>query len=152
MTDRAAAAAVAVAVLAVVVLCGCGVPRAEAPLHTLTVPPGPPVPGEPGPTYEVAPTPPPVSWTGDGDELSVTTYGSSSCPTGPSDVEVIGEQELRVRIEEEFPDRDPCTADMAVFSAVVDLPRGISADEELTVRLRYGSGDEQTFVLPPAGD
>lgn len=140
MTDLGRAAA---GLLAAVVLGGCGVPREQAPVQTQTV--------SPGQTYDVQPPPPPVSWVGDGEQLSVTTYGSSSCPTGPSNVEVVGEQELRVRIEERFPDRDPCTADMAVSSAVIDLPRGISADEELTVRLRYDDGDEQTVVLPPAG-
>ena len=140
MTDLGRAAA---GLFAAVVLGGCGLPREQAPVQTHSV--------SPGQTYEVQPPPPPVSWAGDGEQLSVTTYGSSSCPTGPSDVEVVGEQELRVRIEARFPDRDPCTADMAVSSAVIELPRGISADEELTVRLRYDDGEEQTVVLPPAG-
>ena len=150
MTDRSSVPVVAVAVAVAVTVGGCGIPRDDAPLHTLTVSPGPTAPDEPGQTYEVLPPPPPVSW--DGGRLSVTTYGSSSCPSGPTDVDVVGDQELDVWIEPLFPDRDPCTADMAPRTTEVELPDGVSSAEELTVRLRYGDEHQETVVLPPAGN
>jgi hypothetical protein len=50
-----------------------------------------------------------------------------------------------------FPDRDPCTADIAPTTTEIDVPEGISADEPLTVVLDFGSGVQQQVVLPPAG-
>jgi len=130
VTDRARAAA---ALVLIALATGCG-GRQE----------------EDAPEHEVLPSSPPVAWADDG-HLSVTTRGSSSCPTGPGEVAVTGEQEVVVGIEPVFPDRDPCTADIAPRTTEVALPRGVSAEEELTVRLRYGNGDEETVVLPPAG-
>ncbi|TQN42331.1 hypothetical protein FHU33_1728 [Blastococcus colisei] len=156
MTDRARAAMLGVLVVLVVLVVlapsGCSTapePDEPAPEITVSVPPA--VPSSPGPTFAVPPPPPPVSWAGDGRRLSVVTYGSSSCPTGPTDFEVVGDQELRLRIDQVFPDRDPCTADMAPFSDDVDVPPGISSDQPVTVHLRYGNGDEETVVLSPAG-
>ncbi|MGY1804503.1 hypothetical protein ACI78T_14585 [Blastococcus sp. SYSU D00922] len=146
MTDLARAAA---ALLVVVVLGACGAPREQAPVQTLEVPPAPTVPHEPGQTFEVPPPPRPVSWTDDG-HLSVTAYGSSSCPAGPTRVRATGPQEIEVDIDLLFPDRDPCTADMSPTTTEVELPDGVSPDDELTVHLRYGE-DRETIVLPPAG-
>jgi hypothetical protein len=141
--------AVAAGLLAAVVLGGCGIPGAERPLETV-----PAVPtlstGEPGQTFEALPPPPPVSWDGAG-LLAVVTYGSSSCPTAPTDITVAGDQELVLDIASLHPDRDPCTADVAPRTTRLELPDGVSAEEELTVRLRYRPGEEDTVVLPPAG-
>ncbi|SOD99102.1 hypothetical protein [Blastococcus haudaquaticus] len=142
MTDRR----YAVPVAAALALCACAGPAGD-----------PPPVGLPGPTtgveqtFEVAPLPPPVTWGDDGD-LAVTTYGSSSCPSGPTTVTVVGEQEIRIEIEPLFPDRDPCTADMAPRTTAVDRPEGVRADDDLTVRLVYSREAEETVVLPPAGD
>jgi hypothetical protein len=83
--------------------------------------------------------------------LSVVPYGSSSCPTAPADVTVVGDQEPVLDIAPLHPDRDPCTADVAPRTTEVQVPAGVTSDEELTVRLRYPTGEEETIVLPPAG-
>jgi hypothetical protein len=106
---------------------------------------------DPQPTFRIAPPPPLVAWADGGERLAVVTQGSSSCPSGPTDVAVVGDQELRLEIGSLFPGRDPCTADMATTTTEVDLPDGLSADEPVTVRLRYAEGGERTVLLPPAG-
>lgn len=147
MTDLVRTAA---GLLVSVVLSGCGIPDAETPLETVPDVPEPTRTSEPGQTYEVAPLPPPVSWGEDG-RLSVVTHGSSSCPTAPTDVAVAADQELLVEIGPLYSDRDPCTADIAPRTTEVELPDGVSSDAELTVRLRHSGEEEETVVLPPAG-
>jgi hypothetical protein len=150
VTDRRAVVLVA----AVLALCGCadagqGPPVGREPLPQQSL--QPPTPGAEQ-TFEVLPPPPLVTtWSDDGD-LAVTTHGSSSCPSGPIAVTVVGEQEVAVEIGLLFPDRDPCTADMSPTTTEVERPRGIDPGETVTVRLRSSGGAEETVVLPPAGD
>lgn len=151
MTDRLRGAVVLA--FAVLGAAACGTtagPDAGRPVQSPPVV-ADPTAGEPGRRLDVAPPPPPVAWADDGRRLTVTTWGSSSCPTEPTGVEVVGPQEVHVQIEPLFPDRDPCTADMAVLSYDVDVPPDISPDEALTVHLRYEDGSEQTVLLAPAG-
>jgi hypothetical protein len=97
----------------------------------------------------VPPQPPPVTWAEDAEHLVVVTYGSSSCPAGPTDLAVVGDQEIRLEIGPLFPDRDPCTADMAARTTEVELPDGSSVDERLTVLPQYEGEPEQVVRLPP---
>lgn len=149
MTDRPVGAAL---VFVALTLGGCGAggetPDAGAPTAPHVAPHSEPV--RPGRTFEVPPPPPPVAWADGGRRLAVTTYGSSSCPTGPQRVEVTGAQEVRVEIEPLFPGRDPCTADMAPRTTDVELPEGVSADAPLTVLLDH-DGEQEEVVLSPAG-
>ncbi|WP_116450339.1 hypothetical protein [Blastococcus litoris] len=133
MTERSRAIAVAALVLA---LTGCGAGTSGLAPPTLE------------PTF---PAEPPVAWARPG-HLAVTTQGSSSCPTGPTAVAASGEQEVVLEVGHLHPDRDPCSADMAPTTTEVELPDGVSDGAEVTVRLRYSNGDEETVVLPPAGD
>ncbi len=150
MTDRSGGAAVLVFVT--LTLCGCGAARETPDAGAPTAPHVAPdsEPAGPGRTLEVLPPPPPVAWADGGRRLAVTTYGSSSCPTGPERVEVVGAQEVRVEIEPLFPGRDPCTADMAPRTTEVELPEGVSAAEPLTVLLDH-DGEQEQVVLSPAG-
>ncbi len=93
-----------------------------------------------------------MRWAGEGDRLVVVTHGSSSCPTAPTDVDVVGDQELQLEIGLLHPERDPCTADMAPRATEIDLPHGISADEPVTVHVHREGADVETVVLPPAGE
>ena len=145
MTDAPHAAVVLTG--AVLAVCACG----AGPQEPAAGRPGPTAPAMPGQTFEVLPPPPPVVWADDGAHLAVTTSGSSSCPLGPTVAEVVGAQEVRVHVTLLFPDRDPCTADIAPTTTDIDVPEGISADEPLTVVLDLGSGVQQQVVLPPAG-
>jgi hypothetical protein len=133
VTDRAGGA---VALLACLVLSSCGSPADEPdlarPTESVPLVPvptfrAPTEPDAPERTVEVPPPPPPVRWDEDGDQLAVTTWGSSSCPRGPTDVAVARTTEVGVR-------------------------GGVSADEPLTVHLRHGDGEEETVVVPPAGE
>ena len=143
MTDRRRTAVLLAVVALALGACGTARDASDAGRPTL--------PATSGQTFEVRPPPPPVAWA-DGRRLAVTTSGSSSCPTGPTDPVVVGDQELRVPIVSLFPDRDPCTADMTMTTTEVELPDGISPDEPITVHLRHEGDDEQTVVLPPAGE
>ena len=145
MTDAPRAAVVLTGAVLAVCACGAGPQEPEAGR------PGPTAPAMPGQTFEVLPAPPPVVWADDGAHLAVTTSGSSSCPLGPTVAEVVGAQEVRVHVTFLFPDRDPCTADIAPTTTDIDVPEGISADEPLTVVLDFGSGVQEQVVLPPAG-
>jgi hypothetical protein len=145
VTDAPRAAVVLTGAVLAVCACGAGPQEPEAGR------PRPTAPAMPGQTFEVLPPPPPVVWADDGAHLAVTTSGSSSCPLGPTDAEVVGAQEVRVHVTFLFPDRDPCTADIAPTTTEIDVPEGISADEPLTVVLDLGSGVQQQVVLPPAG-
>lgn len=152
VTDRPRGAVI-LAVVALTV-CACGTARDDRNAGTpgpLPVVPGPTVPAEPGRTLEVLPPPPPVAWADDGERLAVTTSGSSSCPLGPTGVEVVGTQEVRVDVAFLFPDRDPCTADIAPTTTEIEVPDGISADEPLTVILEAESGVQERVILLPAG-
>ena len=145
MTDVPRAAVVLTGAALAVCACGAGPQEPEAGRL------GPTAPAVPGQTLEVQPPPPPVVWADDGAHLAVTTSGSSSCPLGPTVAEVVGAQEVRVHVTLLFPDRDPCTADIAPTTTDIDVPEGISADEPLTVVLDFGSGVQEQVVLPPAG-
>ncbi|MFD2094173.1 hypothetical protein [Blastococcus deserti] len=149
MTDRIRRAAVLTVVTLTTCACGAARPAPDAGGPTEDLFPLPSVPADPGPTFEVRPPPPPVSWADGGRRLAVTTWGSSSCPTGPGDVEVVGAREVRVEITFLFPGRDPCTADVAPRTTAVDLPEGVTADQPLTVVLDH-DGEEERVELPPA--
>jgi hypothetical protein len=134
----------------VLALCACGHPDDSPPPGSVPHVPTPTVPTAPGQTFEVLPPPPPVAWTDDGARLAVTTSGSSNCPLGPTDVEVVGTQEVRIHVTFLFPGRDPCTADVAPRTTGIEVPEGISADEPLTVVLDFGGGVQEQVILPPA--
>ena len=89
---------------------------------------------------------PSVTWVDDGQYLGVVTFGSSSCPAGPHGIEVVADQELAIRLGPLFPDRDVCSADVAGHVTVMELPRGITPTEPLTVRF-----DGSPVTLPPVG-
>jgi hypothetical protein len=145
VTDVPRAAVVLTGAALAACACGAGPQEREAGR------PGPTAPAVPGQTFEVLPPPPPVVRADDGAHLAVTTSGSSSCPLGPTDAEVVGSREVCVHVTFLFPDRDPCTADIAPTTTEIDVPEGISADEPLTVVLDFGSGVQEQVVLPPAG-
>jgi hypothetical protein len=150
VTDRPRAAVVLT--LVALTLCACRGARDE-PDQGRPVPlaPGPTLPATPEPTLEVRQPPPPVAWADDGRRLAVTTTGSSSCPVGPTDIKVVGEQEVRVELAFLSADRGACTADLASTTTEIEVPRGISADEPLTVVLHREGGEEQ-FVVPASGN
>ncbi|MGY1601708.1 hypothetical protein [Geodermatophilus sp. SYSU D00815] len=113
-----------------------------------------PVPPEPMRSEPVPPTAPgdlplfepTVAWVDDGRYLAVVGYGSSSCPSGPHGLDVVGDQAIEVRLGPLFPDRDPCTADLSGHVTVVELPEGITPTRPLTAR--FG---EREVTIPAVG-
>ena len=152
MTDRPYAVALAVGGLLLLGVSGCAAPRADGALPTVPMSPGPTQPMTPGQTVEVLPPPPPVRWSDDGESLHVTTYGSSSCPSEITAVTAVGDRELRLDIGPPSSGPGACSADLGPTTYEVPLPGDVPADEGVTVHLRYESGEEETVVLPPAGE
>ena len=77
---------------------------------------------------------PTVAWVDDGRYVAVVTWGSSSCPTGPDDVDVVDEQVIEIGLAP-LTRGDVCTADMSPHVVVLDLPRGIDPTEPLVARV-----------------
>ena len=141
------------AAVALAAATGCASPQGPlAPGHVTDFPyrEDPPLRlGEPaGPSQEVDPfaARPTISWAEDGAYLAVTAYGSSSCPNGPTDITVTGDQQLEIDLGELYPERDVCTADLGPTVTVVEVPEGITPDEPVTAVI----GDEEPVVLGPA--
>ncbi len=86
-----------------------------------------------GPGADQLPTPT-VAWVDEGRYLGVVTWGSSSCPTGPDDVDVVDEQVIEISLAR-LTDGDVCTADMSPHDVVLDLPREIDPTEPLVARI-----------------
>jgi hypothetical protein len=75
-----------------------------------------------------------VAWVNDGEYLAIVAYGSGSCPNGPHNISVVGDQKLEVRVGPLFPDRDVCTADLGPHVTVVEIPEGITPTKPLVAR------------------
>lgn len=97
----------------------------QAPLETA----GPSSPVQPPP--DAAPFEPTIAWVNGGEYLAVVSWGSGSCPSAPHAIDVVGEQEITIRMGSRFPDRDPCTADMSGHVTVLEMPDGISPTKPL---------------------
>ncbi|NYE20010.1 hypothetical protein [Microbacterium immunditiarum] len=81
-------------------------------------------------------------WDKDGN-LLVVTLGSSSCPNEPKSIELESPTSIVVQIERAG--GPLCTADIAVKTYTIPVPKGLAPGEEITVDL--GTGTPQT--LPP---
>ncbi len=80
---------------------------------------------EPGPAASLAP----------GRHLHVTTWGSSSCPLEPRQLEAPGPSRLLVRLARRNPDAI-CTQDYGPTTSVVKLPALIRTEAPVVVELR----------------
>jgi hypothetical protein len=89
---------------------------------------------------------PSVAWMNDGRYLAVVTFGSSSCPSGPHDIEVVGDQEIEILLGPLFGDRDVCSADMSGHVTVVALPAGVAPTKPLVARFA-----EREVTIPAVG-
>ncbi|WP_091932986.1 hypothetical protein [Blastococcus sp. DSM 46786] len=107
----------------------------EVPLELSYTPSPAPAPDSGGKSPLESAFQPSVAWVNDGQYLGVVTYGSSSCPTGPLGIEVVGGQEIEIRLGSLFPDRGVCSADMSGHVTVVELPPGITPTKPLVARL-----------------
>lgn len=86
----------------------------------------------------------PVAWLDGGAGMAVTTWGSSSNPTVPTDAEVDG-QHLALSLTWRHPERTVVTADHAAYVTVVETPAGL--DPRAPVVVAVG---EREYRLPPA--
>ena len=87
---------------------------------------------------------PSVAWAQDGAYLAVITFGSGSCPSGPTRVAVVGDQEIEIGLGA-LSEQTTCTADVSPHATVLDVPDGISSAEPLVAHI---GGQEVT--LPAA--
>ena len=124
------------------------------PAPPMTVPdPGDEVPHEF--SYTPAPAPdsagrspleaalqPSVAWVNDGQHLGVVTFGSGSCPSGPTGIEVVADQVIEIRLGPLFSDREVCSADMSGHVTVVELPSEVTPTKSLVARF----GDDEVTI------
>ncbi len=77
-----------------------------------------------------------AAWAPNGS-IYVMTWGSGSCPNIPTSVSARGAREIVVRtVEHDFIEGDQaCTADLAVTTAVVQIPTAIGDAQALFVRI-----------------
>jgi hypothetical protein len=85
---------------------------------------------------------PTVAWVNDGQYLGVVTFGSGSCPDGPTGIEVVADQVIEIRLGPLFSDREVCSADMTGHVTVVELPSQVSPTEPLAARF----GDHEVTI------
>lgn len=96
------------------------------------------------PILEELPDQPMAALSQDG-HLHLTTWGSSSCPSRVTGLELQGPAELRVTLD--FPYEDiPCTADMAATTHVLELPEE-AQELPLTVQLYHEQFDTMTVPV-----
>lgn len=104
--------------------------------------------GEDGPEEEVAePTgdEPYVRYLGDGGRLSITIWGSSTCPVVPSELRVTAKADEGNAVEAVLPDppNRPCTMDYTPHTTVFFTPMEVTTTKPLEVSI----GD-QVVVVP----
>lgn len=90
-----------------------------------------------------------ASWAGR-DRITVTTWGSSSCPTGPVRIERTGPQEVEVEVRATG-DEDDCTADLSPTTSTVVLPEGVDDGAPLAVLVDDGGETGTRLTLPARG-
>jgi len=91
-------------------------------------------------------TTPAVGWVETGRSFFVTTYGSSSCPSAPTAVDVDDDV---VVVEMQQIGGEVCTADYGPTSWSLDLPDGAAPADEVAVRLAFDDGSVVDRVLAP---
>lgn len=81
--------------------------------------------------------------------LTVTTYGSSSCPMRIASVEATASNRLDVSFRP--PGQELCTADLAPHHETVPLPEGVDLSEEVFAVFDWrGKGYPAVIVSPPS--
>lgn len=87
---------------------------------------------------------PSAVWLED-DVLAVVTYGSSSCPTAPSSLEVVDGTDLRIATIQLG--GEVCTADIAPTTFEIDDPEGLVPTMSYTVTF---DGESESVLEPLA--
>jgi hypothetical protein len=116
---------------------------------------GPEVVGEPydgaGPgvlATHPADTRPTAGWVTEGERFFVTTYGSSSCPTAPTDVEPGPDGPVVTMTRT---GGHSCTADLGPASYALDLPERFRSSGRVLVTLRFEDERDVVVALPRTG-
>ena len=120
-------------------------PRDEVPLEFSYTPAPAPESGGQSPleaAFQLS-----VAWVNDGQYLGVVTFGSGSCPDGPTGIEVVADQVIEIRLGPLFPDRDVCSADMRGHVTVVELPSEVTPTKPLVARF----GDDEVTIEAVGG-
>lgn len=83
-----------------------------------------------------------VAWD-DAGRILLTTWGSGSCPTVVTGVDLVSASELDLTLE--LRGGPECTTDMSPFVSRIEAPVGLDVTGEVTVRV----GDVPVLRLPP---
>ena len=73
-----------------------------------------------------------AAWGQQADQLRITTWGSSGCPSLPDVVERTGNR-IEVTTVEYNPHGDGCNADASPTTSVIKVPAGIDRSTDVTV-------------------
>jgi hypothetical protein len=85
-----------------------------------------------------------VGWIDAGRRMYVTTWGSSSCPTVPTDLDAQSDSALSLTLKDKV--SQSCTEDLVPTTYALDVPVEVSAAPEVQVTIRSERGDiEQTL-------
>lgn len=76
---------------------------------------------------------PRVQWAAQSGVIAVSLWGSSSCPTEPTAVEVAGRNRLAITTRTRTAFLAACTADLAVRTYEIRVPTSVSTSQPLTV-------------------
>lgn len=81
------------------------------------------------------------------DRLAITTWGSSSCPTVPTQLKVRGRQHIQVSLSNAY--KRMCTMDMAPTTSEIALPRQrVDAKRPFTVDVVWSTRTAKIWVQP----
>lgn len=109
---------------------------------TSAAPPSGPTSGPQPEPSKLSPDEPIASRTGT-NQLSVTTWGSSSCPPTPAGIKTQPKNVVEVTFE---PSKgNPCTADLAAQKHTFTLPDD-APKNEFTLRIRYNGIEGSTDI------
>jgi hypothetical protein len=135
----------AIAVMVVTLLAGCAGSIAERSYEGLPSDSAPSEMATPGqaelPDPDLGPR---VQWSDGGRLLSVSLFGSSSCPQQPTKLTRVAHDYLKVVVEQTGGDQ--CTADLRAMTYELVVPETVSATSPVTVKFA-----EHEFTLPPRG-
>ena len=71
------------------------------------------------------PSSPPFAWIERGESLSLTTWGSGSCPSVPESIDVVSAGRIVVNIDDSVPTQ--CTMDLSPHTSKIELPDDVDA-------------------------
>jgi hypothetical protein len=80
--------------------------------------------------------------------LAFWTAGSGSCPWLPTNLDIVGSDEVRMDLAVYNPDKGPCSTDFSTTTVVVTVdPARVDVRHDLSIRLVYAPDGAHTVLL-----